>query len=319
MPALGFISEPNRTPAQQAAHAAASGLILKFALPRQTMQKGQKVALYNAWKDPIVVAEAGLTFDRIHQITGSCVWAGGTNAVFSTLAIQRLVAENPTKAFLPFTLHNYAMSRHYYGEDGQGEGSMGSTFAKSLKEDGIWDWRDTDPSTTLPNFTHTDGISVTSADEYHWSSYHWPGVGQVLPLAKPHLFGSAAECKTTDDVWAMIQNGYGVAFACDRYIGHASVKGSGADAYLVGSWDTYGPHQQSIHAVMEHPNDGPLAWAQNNWPGSTYPADPAGGPECGCWVTEAKVKAALTYHAEVYGLSHLSWFPAQPAVLDWVP
>jgi hypothetical protein len=315
IPPLGFITVADRTPAQHAAHAAALGQMVRHALPYRALAPGESVRLFDAWKDPDVVADVGMTFTRIHQLTGSCVWAGGTNAVFSSIAMQRVAGDNPTKAFLPFTLHNYAMSRHYMGDDGKGEGSMGSTFAKSLTTDGIRDWAS---DANLPTYTTSDGISVQSEQvEMDWSTSRNPAIPAVEAVSKAHTFGSASACNSVEDIQAMLQNGYGVTFACDRYIGNASVKGSGTGARVMGKWNGNGGHQQSIHAVENHEQFGPIYWAQNNWPGSTYPADPGGGPVCGCWVLEADVIAALGYNAEVYGLSHLPWFPAQPKVLDW--
>lgn len=314
-PPLGFVRVQDRTQAQHDAHAAAVGLMPRFALPPPALALGDKVCLFDAWKAPDVVADVGFAFDRIHQLTGSCVWAGGTNALFSTIAMQRAASSNPTKAFLPFTLHNYAMSRHYMGDDGQGEGSMGSTFAKSLATDGVRAW--TPGQDGMPSYTDADGISVTSHDEMAWSSYRNPSVSAMLPTTRAHLLGSATPARTADDCAALIANGYGVSFACDRYIGHASIQGSSADACVVGYWDGNGGHQQSLHAVWRHPQFGRLFWAQNNWPGSTYARDPAGGPVCGCWVTEAHVDTAINMGGEVFGLSHLPWFPANPNVLSW--
>jgi hypothetical protein len=316
---LGFITVADRTQPQHDAHAAAlAGMapLAQYALPVPQLAPGQKVCLYDAWKAPEVVADVGFVFDRIHQLTGSCVWAGGTNALFSTIAMQRLVADNPTTTFLPFTLHNYALSRHYMGDDGQGEGSMGSTFAKSLGGDGVRDWPK-DGSDGLPQYSHEDGISVTERDEMRWSSVRNSQVDQVLTTSRQHLVGSAAPCSSAGDIRAAILNGYGVSFACNNYIGDAHVQGEGENACVVGYWNGRGGHQQSVHAFWEHPTLGPLYWAQNNWPGNTYPKDPAGGPVCGCWVTEAHVEQAMRLDGEVFALSHLAWFPAQPRVLDW--
>lgn len=313
-PPLGFIRVQDRTPEQQDAHEEATLLMMAYLLPVPKLAKGDSIRLFDFWKHPVVVADVGLTFTRIHQITGSCVWAGGTNAVFSTIAVQRLAADSPTKAFLPFTLQNYGMSRHYMGDDGAGEGSMGSTFAKSLTTDGIRDWA---PDAGLPTYTTSDGISVAKGVEMAWSSYRDADISKVLQMSKQHLFGSAAECTTTDQIAAMIANGYGVSFACDRFIGNGEIVGDGKDACVMGKWDSRGGHQESIHAVWEHPTLGRLFWVQNNWPGDTYPIDPAGGPVCGVWVLDDDVTAALEYNAEVYGLSHLNWFPAQPRVLDY--
>ncbi len=318
-PPLGFIRVQDRTQAQHDAHARAVQGMVKFSLPPVQLAKGESVRLFEFLKHPDVVADVGFKFDRIHQLTGSCVWAGGTNALFSTIAAQRLAAENPTLAFLPFTLHNYALSRHYMGDDGQGEGSMGSTFFKSLNTDGVRDWRKTGLllADNLPGYTDSDGISVTSDTEMAWSSVRNPGVQMVLQTSKQHLTSATGECKTVMDIRAMNVNGYGVSFACDRYIGNGSVRGSGANARVMGRWDGSGGHQQSIHAYEEHPDFGPIYWAQNNWPGSTYPADPGGGPVCGVWVLEKDVEAAMNMGGEVYGISHLNWFPAQPKVIDY--
>jgi hypothetical protein len=315
---LGHVTYDDRTlsmhEAADQAHAEVPA-IARASLPA-ALDKGQSVRLFDAWKRPEVVADAGIAFDRIHQLTGSCVWAGGTNALFSTIAAQRVAGVSPTKAFIPFTLHNYADSRRRAGMTRQGDGSMGSTFAASLHALGVRDWARTGAS--LPTWSDGDGISVAgSSVEYAWSVTTVAGYQDVVNVAAEHKLGSAAACESTADIQAAIVNGYGVSFACDRYIGNASVQGGGGTAYLRGRWDTNGGHQQSIHAVWSHPTDGLLFWAQNNWPGSTYPRDPAGGPVCGCWVREADVAAAMGYHGEVYAFSALDWFPAQPAVIDW--
>ena len=317
-PPLGWITPKERTRQQENAHdAACATLTTKFALAPVTLDKGQKIALYEAWNHPDVVAETGKPFKRVWQKTGSCVWAGASAALYTTIAMQRIAGVQPTKAFIPFTLHNYAMSRHYFGDDGQGEGSLGSTFWKSLIEDGVRDWPP-DPSDNLPDYKiEDDAFSMTRKEELTWSSYRHPGVKEVLETSKVHTIAAAGECKSVEDVLAMITNGYGVSFACNNYVGNGKIKGSGENAYVTGYWDGRGGHQQAILAVWNHPNDGMLYWAQNNWPSSTYPKDPAGGPTCGVWVTEAKVKAAMKMSGEVYGLSKLKWFPAQPRVLDW--
>lgn len=315
---LGWIRPSDRTEAQLYAHAAADAAmhhLSHFGLPTPQLATGQAVRLFDAWKDPAVVKDVGFAFDRIHQLTGSCVWAGGTNPLVTTIATQRIAGATRTKAFLPFTLHNYAMSRHALGDDSQGEGSLGSTFAASLEQDGYVEWV---KGSGLPDWSDADGVSVASESvEMTWSSYRNPALQAVLAQAKTHRLGKAAKLTSFDDIWTAITNGYGCSFACNNYIGKAAVQGSGADACVLGRWDGDGGHQQSIHAVWQHSSLGRLVWAQNNWPGSTYPADPAGGPVCGCWVKEADVNAALKLDSEVYALSHVDWFPAQPDVIAW--
>lgn len=320
-PPLGWIEPIARTKAQESAHFAARGssAFVRHALTPKQMDKGQSVRLFDLWKHPDVVADVGFQYTRWHQVTGSCVKAGAFNAVLCTIAGQRIAGDNPTKAFVPFLWHNYAMSRHYMGDDGQGEGSMGSTMAKSLKEDGIRDYP-VDRGDILPDYKYDveDGFQITEREEMQWSSYRNDNIAKVLQVSKAHLFGVSTEADRVEDILALNQNGYGVTFACNNYIGNARVRGSGANAALLGRWDTRGGHQQSILGAWNNPDLGMLYWAQNNWPASTYPRDPAGGPTCGCWVTEADVTAAMRLDAEVYGIGSLDWFPAQPKILDWV-
>jgi len=314
-PLLGFIPKRERTQAQLDQHSWAEGQMLRaHGLPEVVLAKGQKVCLFDAWKDPRVVADVGFVFPRFHQLTGSCVGAGGGQALFTLIAVQRCLAATPTKAFIPFWPFDYGRCRANEGDRGQGEGAMGSSFADTVVKEGVIDAS----SQGLPAFTSNDGLVLTERLEMQWSDGNSSVVTKWEPDAKVHPVGSAAVCKSVADVKAAILNGYPVTFACDDYIGHASVLGSGADAALVGHWDSPGGHQQSIHAYWEHPSLGALYWAQNNWPAQSYPRDPAGGPVCGCWVEEERVTAAFRLDAEVYALSHLTWFPAQPSVLDWL-
>lgn len=317
-PPLGWIEPKKRTREQKIAHDAASAALgVKYALPARQLKKGQAVKLYDAWNHPDVLADTKIPFRRIWQKTGSCVWAGGSCALFTSIAMQRLAGVSPTKAFIPFTLHNYAMSRHYFGDDSRGEGSLGSTFWKSLHTDGVVEWPP-DPSDDLPDWKiEDDAFSMTSSDELNWSTYRNPKLQSVLARSKEHTAAATGECTTVEDIHAMLTNGYGVSFACNNFVGSGKIVGSGSTARVMGKWGGRGGHQQSVLAVEEHENLGPIYWAQNNWQGSTYPKCPSGAPTCGVWVLEKDVKAALRLSAEVYGLSNIKWFPAQPAVVDW--
>lgn len=313
---LGFITPEDRTPDQEAAHAAAQVGHVQYTLPVPQLAKGQAVRLFDFFKHPDVIADVGFEYTRIHQITGSCVWAGGTNAVMATVCAQRLVSDAPTAAFLVFSLHNYAMSRHYFGEDSPGEGSMGSTFAKSLRLEGVRDWPNTSGD-EMPDFQQPDGIVVGKSAELAWSTVKNRDIPKILSVSKQHLLGSTGECRTVEDVRAMLLNGYGVSFACDCFIGSGKMVGSGAEARVMGKWDGRGGHQQSILAVEEHVNLGPIYLAQNNWPGNTYPVLPT-QPVCSTWVLERDVQDAMSrFHAEVYGFGNLPWFPARPATLNF--
>jgi hypothetical protein len=311
-PLLGFITPAERTQQQHDAHAAALAQMPRFALAAPTPGP-VNVRLFEKWSDPDVVADVGFVFPRFHQLTGSCVGAGGGQALFTLIAVQRCLSEGATKAFLPFWPFDYGRCRFNEGDRGQGEGAMGSSFAETVAKEGVID------ATTagLPAFQNDDGLVLTNKLEMQWSDGASSTVTKWLEAARVHPVGTSAEMRSMDDVDAALINGYPVTWACDNYIGHASVQG-GSTPCVVGYWDGRGGHQQSVHAVWDHPSIGRLYWVQNNWPGDTYPTDPAGGPTCGCWVTRAKAESAMrSLNAEVYALSHLNWFPAQPKVLDW--
>jgi hypothetical protein len=318
-PPLGWIRPLDRTLTQHSAHAGAAVRFVRHALQPRQLDKGQKVFLWDFWRMPEVVADVGFVGSRTHQKTGSCVWAGGNCAVYTTICTQRMASDNPTKAFWPFTLHNYGDSRARFGDTGEGEGSLGSTFAASLREVGVRDWV---PNTDgMPTYTQNvdDGCIVGGQTELRWSSIRNPNYEKIKTVSTQHLFGSAAEARSTEDMLALSVNGYGQTFACNNFISSAKVKGSGENACCLsdGGADNRGGHQWSVLGVWNHPEFGLLFWNQNNWDQSTYPKDPAGGPPGGCWLTEKQQAAAMRLDAEVYGLSSLNWFPAMPRVIDY--
>lgn len=319
---LGWISPRHRTNRQHDAHAMASRSMMRFSLPIPKLAKGERIMLTQFWNDPDVVADTGVPFQRKHQLTGSCVEAGFWNAAVSTICAQRKAADKPTKAFIPFTYHNYALSRHYMGDDNPGEGSLGSTIARSAANDGLRDWV---PGTDgMPNYTNADGdgFKVTSSIEMTWSSYKKSrsNIDKILTTSKQHLFGSVAELNSLDDIMAASGNGKGIAFACNYYVGSASIKGTGKNARVVGTWNGRGGHQQSIHGFENNEELGFLAAVGNNWDKNTYPQDPGGLPWCFCWVPfegRGGVEWAMKQDGEVYAYSQLPWFEAMPKLMDW--
>ncbi len=318
-PLLGWIGPSERTPQMQAECDAARAGMVRYALPMPTLAKGDVVNLTRAWSHPDVVADVGFPFQRIYQHTGSCVHSGGTLALMTSIAIQRVATDAPTKAFLPFTYHNYAISRAECGFLRAGDGSAGTTFWRSLYRDGVTAWKRPE-SGGRPDYKNDDGIEIKAAEEYAWSTTRNPGVAVAKAESAGHTIAQSGECRTVADIRAMNLNGFGVSFACDRYIGHGRVVGSGDRARVMGKWDSSGGHQQSIHGVEEHPDLGPIYLVCNNWARNTYPILES-QPVCSTWVLEADVEAALRYNAEVYGVSHLAWFPAQPKVpeaLSWL-
>ncbi len=312
---LGWIEPANRTAKQHLAHADAMATVPRTTnLAAADLPKGAKLILTAFWNAPEVVQALGRSYIRELQNTGSCVKVGGTNAARCTLAAQ--AASGLIVAVEPFMWHNYADSRHRFGDDGEGEGSMGSSFAASLEEIGIIGWPQ-DTADQLPDYRKVgDHIEITGQEEMRWSSIRNPAIRAVIEAAKEHKLGSAAECQDTNAIKAAVTNGYGVAFACNNYVGNGSVSGSGAEAYVRGVWDGRGGHQQWIFGYWEHPNDGPLFAVGNNWGDNTYPKDPAGLPLCCLWVKEADVTKAMRLDGEIFAYSNFNWFTPNPKVLD---
>lgn len=316
-PPLGWISPSQRNPIQNAAHALAVSRHVNFALAPPVLPKGSKVILTEVWNDSIVKQDTGIEFTGFQQLTGSCVGASSGNAVATLNMIQRLLTTGATKAFIPWWLFSYGRTRYNEGDHGQGEGAIDSVMGQTLAKEGCFSITE---MTGLPDYETDDGFYLTSQLEYQWSDGIASVVTACQTVAKQHPIGSIATLNDVAGIKAAIVNGYPVLDGCSMYVGDASIKGDGDDAYVVGTYDGKGGHSTCILGYYEHPNDGPLYLYSNQWPTLTYPRDPAGGGRCCCWITESTMDKLFQLGGdggETMALSHLDYFPAQPAVLDW--
>ena len=318
-PLLGFVRRQDRNIDQQNAHAAAENSMPQFMVsgPPVTLNKGEKVILSGLWKDPDVVADLGFTFERFHQLTGSCVGASLGNALVTLMAVQRKLAVNPTKVVLPFWPFDYGRTRWNEGDRGQGEGAINSVACQTMKTEGVLDATEAG----LPQFTNSDGLILTENLEMQYSDGGAAINTKWLPVAKQYPLGTAAPVKSSQDFYQGIVNGYPGYFGCDDFVSKGHIVGSGSDAYVSGTFDGRGGHSTCILGVWEHPTDGPLYLYQNNWPKSTYPDDPAGGSPCSVWLKESQVDRIFSQlDGDAYVLSHLTWFPSQSdQILNWIP
>jgi hypothetical protein len=291
----------------------------KFAMPGFVDPPvGTKAILTDFWKNPDVIADVGFEFTGFGQNTGSCVGVSAGDWIFTLAAIQRTLATNPTKAFLPWWPYAYGRTRFNEGDRGQGEGAVDSVMGQTVKTEGVLPF---DP-TQLPAFAHTgpDGWWIPANLELQWSDGakidpKWIADAKQFPV------GTVAPLSSTADVRAAIINGYPVIDGCDNYVGNGKVKGTGADSYVTGHYDGRGGHSTCILGVWNHPTDGWLYLYSNQWQTSTYPKDPAGGGRCTVWLTDAEYSKSFRTGAdrgETMAASHLNAFPAQPAVLDWL-
>ncbi len=316
-PPLGWIAPQDRTQAQMDAHTRAVGRRVNFALAPQTFPKGTKIILTDFWKHPLCAADMGMEFTGFHQLTGSCVGVSAGDAVCTLSCVQRLLTQGATKAMIPWWGYFYGRTRYNEGDRGQGEGAVDSVMGETLGKEGVFSITEAG----LPQFKTDDGMYITSSQELQWSDgasidSKWITLGKQYPV------GGIATLNDVAGIKAAVTNGYPVLDGCDNYVGNGSIKGSGADAYVTGHYDGAGGHSTCILGYMEHPNDGPLYLYSNQWPTSTYPKDPAGAGRCCVWITEAEMGKLFRTGGsggETMALSRLSWFPAQPELLDWIP
>ena len=313
----GFIPPSQRTKVQTDAAARALAKMPKFALAAAPPAGPVKVVLTDFWKRPEVVQDVGFEFNGFHQLTGSCVGASAGNAAFTVGAVQRCLADAPTKAFVPFWPFAYGKTRYAEGDRGQGEGAVDSVMGETLHRLGNLESHHAD----LPQFQRTaDGLVLTEAVEMQWSDG-----GRIDPkwdaLALPQTMGTVAPLSGVQDSKLALINGYPVLNGCSNFVGNGRIVGSGANAYVGGHYDAQGGHSTCFLGYWDHPTDGPLYLYSNQWPTSVYPVDPAGAGRCCVWLKESEVEKLFRTggdNGETMALSHLNYFPAQPKVLDWL-
>lgn len=319
-PPLGFIEPGLRTLEQQRAHDDAVTFMRAFSLPPLPASTGPiEVLLTNFLKDPDVIADMGMQFQGFRQLTGSCVGVteGEGSAVLS--AIQRKLVDNPTKAMIPWWPYAYGRTRYNEGDRGQGEGAVSSVMGRTLETEGTFS---KDEAGLPSHFTVNDGLVLTKRIEMDWSDGGSSLVTQWLSTGKQHLFGARAIVSDTESIKTAIANGYPVLNGSSKYIGNASIKGTGSNKVTLGQYDGSGGHETGFYGYKDHPELGPMFLYWNHWDGSTYPVDPAGGPRCSTWVLESVVENAIKkgwiQYGEMFAVSHLSYFPAQvDKILDF--
>jgi len=316
IPPLGWIAPQDRTPLMLGANDDALGTMPRlFKLDGVGEDPGPYVHLMELWKHPEVVKALGFEFPGVKQITGSCVGAGGGNVCFSLSAVEVIRLKEREQIILPFWLFTYGKSRELLGERSEGEGSLGSTFARAAKEFGIF----SNHESGLPTPSNTDGLVWGQATEMKWSNgtaiaSNWVEVG------RRHLVRSTAPIKSSKECRDALANLYPVTFACLNFMtpGAERVIGSGADAACVGSLSTRGPHQTSIQGYWDHPSLGLLLWNENQWARNTYKIDPKTGRSSGCWMTAKDFDNAIrSLDAEVFAFSQHDGYPAQKIDVDW--
>jgi hypothetical protein len=275
--------------------------------------EAERIDLTQTWKHPEVVRVNGKEFTGVHQITGSCVGAGGGN-MWNTLAFgDALLRGDLELPKVVFWLLPYGRSRYYCGMKTPGEGSLGSCFAQAAVEDGTLEYdRNGLPQPTDRN----DGWVWGRGVELAWSDGDASQTMNLLPESRKFLIKTAAKCKDANDVWEAITNGYPCTCASMYAHDGGRVQGEGKDACLLarrsGSWS----HQMSILARWQHPKFGRIFWLMNQWGLRAHGICPTGMPPGGVWITEADVNWIC--RDECYTFSGNNGFPAPVGPIPWI-
>lgn len=309
---FGWIPPENRTEQQHAACHDAVASMPRLAIDGKSPQDdATKVCLFDLWKHPDVVAANGSEFTGVHQITGSCVGAGGGNCWMTLACVEAVRVGDPEIPKMPFWLLPYGRSRYYLGDRSPGEGSTGSTFARAAREDGVVPA----DSPGLPTWTRDDGWVWGRNAEMSWSDGDASQTMNLLPTSRTHLVKTTAQCRNGDDVREAIKNGYPCTCASMYAHDGGRVQGSGKDACLLarrsGSWS----HQMSLQAWWLHPQFGELFWLMNQWGLRAHGICPTGAPPGGVWITKADVDWIC--RDEVFAFSQFQGFPAPAKPLPW--
>lgn len=311
---FGWIPKENRTEVQQAMVHAAEVAMPRFTITGDPVRNdATKVCLFELWKHPMVKeANGGKEFTGVHQLTGSCVGAGGGNCWFTLACVEAVRVGDRELPKVPFWLLPYGRSRFYLGDRSPGEGSTGSTFAKAAREDG------TVPAdrSGLPTWTWDDGLVWGRAAEMSWSDGDAAQTMNLLPESRKHLVKTTAQCRDYNDVREAIKAGYPCTAASMYAHDGGKVQGDGADACLLarrqGSWS----HQMSILAWWLHPRFGELFWLMNQWGLRAHGICPTGAPPGGVWITKDDVNYIC--RDEVFAFSQFEGFPAPKKPIPWI-
>lgn len=284
---LGWIEPDARTNEQTNIHDEIMSTLPKLSFAGASPPPvGTVKLLTDLWKHPRVVSLLGQPFTGIHQLTGSCVWAGGQNVGFTRCCVDVLINDEFEELIYPFMLGNYGQSRLLGGMRGKGEGSFGSTFAKSCGKDGS----PNNKINGIPNFTGIDnGYYYSTGIEYAWSDGTNVPNSQVMTEGRNHL-DKVVELDSADAVREMLLANNPVTNAYGQYIGsNVRTVGSGNEQIVVGTYNTSGGHQTS-YLGYAHLSHGEYFLYMNQWPRSYYPIPGLGAPIGAIWTPKSEVE-----------------------------
>lgn len=255
----------------------------------------------------------GERFRYVWQSSGSCVGAGGANALRTLMAVEISLGqpEEYREVWWPWT---YGQSRRLGGLRGPGEGSFGSAFYKAAKECGFFSVEQS--PATLPDFRRIGPwLQLTSATEVEWSDGARWNTPAFTGVANRHPIQGGAVVRSVQDAIALVQSGYPLTIA-SMYGTRTITRQGGSEPVNVARRDDTWAHQMSIDEVWKHPTLGWLFRFMNQWGSSIHPAPVSGEPAGGFYVTEREFAQLLAErNTECFAFSSFAGFPARE--INW--
>jgi hypothetical protein len=246
----------------------------------------------------------------------NCVGAGGGN-MLRTLARVEIATGDPEEWHEIWWPYTYGQSRRLGGMNGQGEGSVGSAWAKAIVDCGIFSYEEGAASgRKLEEFHDVQGwLQLSRSTEMEWSDGGAKNIDPWKPLALKHPVKTASPIGSVEEAKAAIQNGYPLTIASN--FGTRTIRPQGTPAVNVAEWDATWPHQMYLDEAWDHPSLGLIFRDGNNWGPDAHPAPTQGEPPGGFYYTAATLKKILSYWGtECFAFSAFTGFVVRE--LPWI-
>lgn len=301
----GWIRPEERTSEQTAAHEQAMSEVIRpfgaVGLEGEKVNVGDRFPL---WKVFEALPEKKAPY--VNQTTGSCVGAGGYNALMTLMMVEIVTKKDPEKWNLLWWPFTYEVSRFLGGFKKKGEGSFGSTWFKAIKEYGMP--RADYPG--LPQYEYRNGwLYLKEAIEMEWS-YNPKLRDEWDEEAIEHPIEGGLEVRSIEELDAALTSGYPCTIASGIWGTRSSEE---IDGWLVAKWDDRWGHQEYIDEVV-YPSKktGKLYRIGNNWNESAHPRPQKGEPAGGYYVREKHMAKILQEkYCECFMLSNFKGVPEE--------
>ena len=303
---FGWIRPEDRTSSQTEAHEQCkSELIRTFGasgLSGQPVNKGDR---YPLWK--VFEALPGKKAPYVNQTTGSCVGAGGYNALMTLMMVEIVTKKEPEKWNLLWWPFTYEVSRSLAGFHSKGEGSLGTTWFKAIKDFGMP--RADYPG--LPKYQQRNGwLYLDESIELKWS-YNPELRDEWDEEAMEHPIEGGLEVRSIEELDAALTSGYPCTIASGIWGTRSS---EDLDGWMVAKWNDRWSHQQYIDEVV-YPSSktGKLYRIGNNWNETAHPRPTMGEPAGGYYVREKHMAKILEdKDCECFMLSDFTGIKEEP-------